>query len=284
MFVENGPAQTYKYVGSPVTSPTTIPTSPFPNHHSPTSNGMAEREVASPRTSNLSPAKKARGNRHVTFSEPEISHVLITHEEPVFSDVLHSPVATVEKPLTIRRYYLAEPGIVDQLRRLKSSYCLDTLENWAEMYYDTPASSLCSLECILMKDTRSSKYWKFFSFAEDNIMEITTDEKEINEPLSRLVPAEHQNGPKDLTNKSHHGKNADQRRRIIDSDSLKPFFSVRNETDSFVTVEDGTHLKVTVTDYGFAWVVVERLCIDGDRLADITLEMETMAKELGKTA
>jgi hypothetical protein len=129
-----------------------------------------------------------------------------------------------------------------------------------------------------MKDTRSSKYWKFFSFAEDNIMEITTDEKEINEPLSRLVPQQHQqsNGPINRSNK----KPAEYR-RIIDSDSLKPFFAIRNETDSFVNSDDGTYLKVTVTDYGFAWVVVERLCIDGQRLAEITEEIERMAEDLG---
>jgi len=231
---------------------------------------------------NASPGKRNRTrdvNRHVTFSEPEISHVLITHDESAHNEVnIHSPLASAEKPLTIRRYYLAEPNIVDELRRLKSCYCLDTMEQWSEMYYDTPASSLCSMECILMKDTRSSKYWKFFSFAEDNIMEITTDEKELNEPLSRLVPSS-QNGPSNMSNKPHNGKN--DQKRIIDSESLKPFFAVRNETDSFLNSEDGTYLKVTLTDYGFAWVLVERLCVDGDRLADITMEMDTFASKMG---
>ena len=59
---------------------------------------------------------------------------------------------------------------------------------WTDTFYDTKSHELSGAECILMKDSDSAKYWKFFCFATDNIMEITTDEKDIREPLARLLP------------------------------------------------------------------------------------------------
>ncbi len=82
------------------------------------------------------------------------------------------------------------------------------LDSWSETFYDTVNSSLTNAECILKKDSYAAKYWKLFCFARNNsksgqigslaiphsllyeylvVMEITTDEGDIKEPLARLL-------------------------------------------------------------------------------------------------
>ena len=91
-----------------------------------------------------------------------------------------------ENTIIVRRSYLLTKK---SLKRLQNFTPISS-HTTTEVYYDTRSQELSSAECILMKDTDSENYWKFFSYASDNIMEITTDEKDIREPLSRLLPYE----------------------------------------------------------------------------------------------
>ena len=84
-----------------------------------------------------------------------------------------------------RRSYLVSPNTWETLK-VKHAENLHHDHKWTESFYDTKSSSLSQAECILTKDTDSPNYWKFFCFARDNIMELTTDEQDINEPLSRI--------------------------------------------------------------------------------------------------
>lgn len=180
------------------------------------------------------------------------------------NDVLHGMDKNCEvqsRTISIVRYYLIDEKAKQNLHIQKMvknhQYSNESIE---EFYYDTPSSSLSSLECILMKDTKSMKrYWKFFSFAHDNIMEITTDEREIREPLSRIL---NYPSPDYITN-----------------DLLRIFFSIKITNKIFII--DGCRLETTLADYGFAYCTLEKICIDADRCSQAVDEIETVAKKLG---
>ena len=90
--------------------------------------------------------------------------------------------------ITVRRSYLVDPKNVETIKsKLNKKMTQKSNHKWMDTFYDTKSHQLSNAECILMKDTDSPKYWKFFCYAQDNIMEITTDEQEIKAPLSRLL-------------------------------------------------------------------------------------------------
>jgi len=166
------------------------------------------------------------------------------------------------RPYSIFRFYLLDKKVTRKLdenfKKYLCDYCMSS--ETVETYYDTSSSSLSSLECILMKDSKSSnRYWKFFSFAHDNIMEITTDEKEIREPLSRILQYD---SPDYITN-----------------DLLRPFFSICITSRTYIV--GSCRLQVTVTDYGFAFCSIEKICISPNRFVEGLLEIESLARKLG---
>lgn len=166
-----------------------------------------------------------------------------------------------QRPYSIFRFYLLDSNVSQKLEKNFKKYLWDCFTNeLIETYYDTSSSSLSSLECILMKDSKSSnRYWKFFSFAHDNIMEITTDEKEIREPLSRIL---NYPSPDYITN-----------------NLLKAFFKIRITSRTYII--GSCHLQVTSTDYGFAFCSIEKICVGSNRLVQGLLEIESLARKLG---
>lgn len=163
------------------------------------------------------------------------------------------------QPVVVKRSFLVPMEILPEFSSKYAENLVRIEREWTENYYDTKGSSLSNAECILYKESTSPKYWKFFCFAHDNIMEITTDEKEIREPLSRLLNF---SSPDHITN-----------------DLLQPFFAIKNSTKNYLI--DGCQLRLVHTDYGFACCHLERYCLQHERLPDVIEEIQTVASKLG---
>ena len=173
--------------------------------------------------------------------------------------VFFSEMAQAEAVM-VRRSYLVPPEIMKTFSGRYADNLVRVDREWTETFYDTKSSSLSNAECILMRESTSPKYWKFFCFARDNIMEITTDEKEIREPLSRLLNF---SSPDHITN-----------------DLLQPFFAIKNSTRNFMI--NGCQLKLVQTDYGFAYCTIERYCLQNEKLPNVIEEISNVATKLGE--
>lgn len=179
------------------------------------------------------------------------------------NNVDHSVDEVYKKKFSLVRFYLLEQKVMDELdRNYKKNFWDFCTTELIETYYDTEYSSLSNLECILMKDTKSlGRYWKFFSFAHDNIFEITTDEKEIHEPLSRIL--KYDSPDTNITN-----------------DLLRPFFAVTIK--NLIYIINGCRVQVTTTNYGFHYCTIEKICVNGDRCVNALTEIEILSRKLGK--
>lgn len=146
------------------------------------------------------------------------------------------------------RLFLADP---ESLESLGSEGFLEyEKEKFTETFLDTKSSSLSNAECILKCDSTAPNFWKLFCFAEDNIMEITTDEKDIREPLSRLT---HFHCPD-----------------LITRDLLKPFFEIHNTLRVYLV--GGCCVEVGKTNFGFAFCRISHFFNRNPHLAVLAID------------
>uniref|UniRef100_A0A914WGZ4 Uncharacterized protein n=1 Tax=Plectus sambesii TaxID=2011161 RepID=A0A914WGZ4_9BILA len=159
--------------------------------------------------------------------------------------------------IAFRRSYLVGSRTWDKLKT-EHNDSLQQERIWTESFYDTKSSSLSHAECILTKDSDSPKYWKFFCFARDNIMEITTDEQDIKEPLSRI----------------NNFRSSD----YITSDMMQPFFDIGYKRQDYVF--DQFKISVTKSDYGFAFCTVQKDNVPLRLLPKLLNSVDLLAKRL----
>jgi len=175
-------------------------------------------------------------------------------------EIVESPEEMLEAdPLLLTRMFLLSEKSLAEFRENHQADFICEADRWTETFYDTVSSSLSNAECILKQDSFSLRYWKFFCFAQDNIMEITTDEQEIKEPLSRLL----------------NFTSPDQ----ITKDLLRPFFKITNVKQIYLV--NGCKVQFTVADYGFAFCRIERYCMGPENIVDVLAEIDHLALKIG---
>lgn len=90
-----------------------------------------------------------------------------------------------------------------------------TEKEWSETYYDTPDLGLSGASVSVMKESSAPAYWKLAAHdTPGGPCELTTNEKELGEPLGRLL-----NGTAPTT-----AATAD----------LKPFFTLKALTRAYL--------------------------------------------------